>query len=145
MPPGASYCAAHASHRSARSGPPQRGQARRSSKDRIDERRQGLDGRADDQDQTRGAEEDEQRHKPLSSRLAPPQTAGSIRDGGRSVREHEPGAREPATTADHATSGSVSAERRFVTRASPATSTSMPLRRKVEYPSTARFTMGSPE
>src|SRR2546421_705886 len=111
---------------------PQPGQARRSSKDGIEERGQRLHRGADDQDQSRRAEEDEQRREPLAAGTAAPQATRSIDDGRRRVRKHEPGSRQPAPTANHATSGSASAARRLDTRASPATRRSMPLRRNVE-------------
>jgi len=88
----------------ARSGPAQRGQARRSSrsKDGIHERRQRLDAGRDGEHDPRDAEEHQERHHPLAPRLVAPEAARAVGDGGRGAAEHEEGARDLVSAADQA-------------------------------------------
>src|SRR3954454_9422894 len=144
MPSGAAYSTAQRAHRKLASSPPQRGQARSVSEDGIEEGREGLHGGRHCQDDAGGAEEYEEGHQPLPARFAVPEPAGAIGDGGPSAGQHHRHPHQLAAPLDHATSARASGARRLATSASPATRRSMPLRRKVEYPSTARLTMGSP-
>src|SRR5207253_8745062 len=90
------------------------------------------------------AEEDDQRHQPL---LIAPQAACTVGDGWRGAAQHQQRARDLSAAVNHATASSrcgASCARCLLTSVPPATSRSMPERRKVEYPSTARLTIGSP-
>ena len=91
------------------------------------------------------AQKDGQRHQPALAGVALPHSARQVRDRSAGAAEHDQPAPDPATLLDHATSSfGFAGDARFVTRVCPATSTSIPQRRNVEYPSTARLTMGSP-
>src|SRR6202011_1526173 len=79
-------------------------------------------------------------------RAAIPQSSRQLYDRSASTAQHDQPTLDPSTFLDHATSsfGFVRGDARFVNRVCPATSTSIPQRRNVEYPSTTRLTMGSP-
>src|SRR5881409_2087621 len=114
------------------------------SKNRVDERRQRLDGRRENQDESEQAHEDGQRHEPAFTGVAPPQSAREVRDGRTRAPDHDQTTPDTASSCEHAISCSSGIGRdaaRFVTMAEPATSRSSPHRRNVEYPSSARFTI----
>src|SRR6266849_6848656 len=112
----------------------------------VDERRQRLDASRHHQDEAGDAEEHDQRDEPLPPGIAAPQPADAVGDGRTRAAEHDQHARDAGTPLDHATASSAPpvAARFFATSTGPQTSKSMPERRKVEYASTARFTIGSP-
>src|SRR5262249_25345790 len=155
MPSGASKPAPHAPHRQpAESAPWHAGQASNAqtrlmrSEDRVDERRERLYGRRENQDQAEDAQKDRERHEPAASGLGPPQAPGEIGDRSAGACDHDQATVEAAAVFDDHAPDSFSdapgATACFVTTADPATSTSIPQRRNVMYPSSASVTIGSP-
>ena len=103
--------------------------------------------RRQNQHQTEYAQKDRQREEPSFAGVAAPQATREIADRSRRAPEHDPSPADGAGLSDHAASSFsdfTRADPRFVTTIGAATSVSMPQRRNVEYPSSARHTIGSP-
>src|SRR5262245_24098409 len=155
MPSGASKQAPQARHvHPADSSPRHAGQASRSqttltwSEDRVNERRERFHRRRKNQNQPEEAQEDGERHEPSMSGLVAPQAASEIGDRSTRARHHDQATVEAsALFEDHDPDSFrdvAGAAADFVTTVDPATSTSMPQRRNVRYPSSACVTIGSP-
>src|SRR5262249_38679142 len=104
------------------------------SEDRVDERRERLHARREDQEKPGEREEDDERHEPLVAAL--PEAAQKPRDRREGADHHGQATADFAASLEHSSSSTGSAARAreagFVTRWEPQTSTSMPQRRNVE-------------
>src|SRR5262245_5443709 len=143
MPSGASKRAPQPRQdQSVASPPPHAGQASSSenasgsirSEDRVDERRQGLDGGGENQHEPEQAEKHRQRNQPALAGVAAPEAARQLR--GRSCRaaDHDHPPAESSTLLEHQAYSlidGIDTATRLVTMPVPATSTSMPQRRNV--------------
>src|ERR1700722_6309786 len=115
------------------------------SEDRVNKRRQRLHACRNDEHDSHYTKENGQRQHPAFGRTALPHPTHEGRDRPARTAEHDQAAFYLATLLEHAIFSFCAAnDARFTTRVRPATNTSIPLRRNVEYPSTARLTMGSP-
>src|SRR5213079_3162444 len=101
-----------------------------------------------DEHHSRHAEEHDERDEPAPPPFGSPETLRELADGGNRASDDDETAPPLAPLSDHPASSIGSAApsdaARFSTTHRPATRTSMPLLRNVEYPSIARFTIGSP-
>src|SRR5690242_10070876 len=96
MPSGASKRAPHPTQRqSADSSPRHAGQASNSrtsltwSEDRVNKRRERFHSRRENQDQTKNAQKDRERHEPSVSRLVAPQPADEIGNRSAGACDHD--------------------------------------------------------
>ena len=105
------------------------------SKDGVNERRQGLDGRRQDQHQAKQAEKNSQRYEPPLAGVGSPHPPNEIGDRPAGAAEHDHPPPHAAAFPDHGTFSFLSSagdDERLVTSVCPATSVSIPQRRKVE-------------
>src|SRR5262249_49711385 len=116
--------------------------------DRVDERRERFHGRCENQDQAEEAQKHRKWHEPSKSGFIAPQAADEIGNRPARTGDHDQATVEAAALFEDHASVSLSvvagAAGGFVTTVEPATSTSIPQRRNVRYPSSASVTIGSP-
>src|SRR4029079_13282330 len=95
------------------------------SEDRVDERREALDGGGKDQDEPEQAEEHRQRHQPALARAAAPQAARQFHRVPAGGPDHDQPPMEAAAPLQHHAYSLIDltgAATRLVTTALPATS-----------------------